>query len=94
VEFSCCKEQLVSGRDPVPISSSDEYQAEAVRTIEESGNRIGAIARELGPRETGLRRWVLQTKIDAGRGPRAELTTSECEELATVAARQTAASTI
>ena len=49
---------------------SDEYKAEAVRLVGESGKRVGAIARELGLGETALRRWVQQAEIDAGRGPR------------------------
>ncbi len=63
-------------------SFSDEYKAEAVRLVGESGKSIGAIARELGLGETALRRWVQQAEIDAGRGPTGALTTSEREELA------------
>jgi len=37
---------------------SDEYKAEAVRLVSDSGKSIGAIARELGLGETALRRWV------------------------------------
>ncbi len=55
---------------------SDEYKAEAVGLVGESGKRIGAIARELGLGETGLRRWVQQAEIDAGCGPTGALTTS------------------
>ena len=46
-------------------SFSDEYKAEAVRLVGESGKSIGAIARELGLGETALRRWVQQAEIDA-----------------------------
>ena len=60
---------------------SDEYKAEAVRLVGESGKRVGAIARELGLSETALRRWVQQAEVDAGRGPTGALTTGEREEL-------------
>jgi transposase len=60
---------------------SDEYKAEAVRLVSDSGTSIGGIARELGLGETALRRWVQQAEIDAGRGPTGALTTSEREEL-------------
>ena len=46
-------------------SFSDEYKAEAVRLVGESGKSIGVIARELGLGETALRRWVQQAEIDA-----------------------------
>jgi transposase-like protein len=62
-------------------SFSDEYKAEAVRLVGESGKSVGAIARELGLGETALRRWVQQAVIDSGRGPSGALTTSEREEL-------------
>ncbi len=60
---------------------SDEYKAEAVRLVGESGKRVGAIARELGLGETALRRWVQQAEIDAGRASTGALTASEREEL-------------
>src|SRR5690242_18682691 len=61
---------------------SDEFKAETVRLVRESGKSIGAIARELDLTETALRRWVRQAEIDAGRGPAGALTTSERDELA------------
>ena len=60
---------------------SDEFKAETVRLVRESGKSIGAIARELDLTETALRRWVRQAEIDAGRGPAGALTTSERDEL-------------
>ena len=60
---------------------SDEFKAETVRLVLESGKSIGAIARELDLAETALRRWVRQAEIDAGRGPAGALTTSERDEL-------------
>jgi transposase-like protein len=63
-------------------SFTAEYKAEAVRLVEQSGKRIGVIARELGLGETALRRWVEQAEVDAGRGAPGKLTSSEREELA------------
>jgi transposase-like protein len=60
---------------------SEEFKAETVRLVRESGKSIGAIARELDLTETALRRWVRQAEIDAGRGPAGALTTSERDEL-------------
>ena len=37
---------------------SDEFKAETVRLVRESGKSIGAAARELGLTETAVRRWV------------------------------------
>ena len=62
-------------------SFSDEFKAETVRLVRESGKSVGAIARELDLTETALRRWVEQAEIDSGRGPAGALTTSEREEL-------------
>jgi transposase len=61
---------------------SEEFKAEAVRVVRDSGKSVGTIARELDLTETALRRWVQQAEIDAGRGPSEALTTSEREELA------------
>jgi transposase-like protein len=63
-------------------SFSDEFKAETVRLVRDSGKSVGAIARELDLTETALRRWVQQAEIDAGRGAAGALTTSEREELA------------
>ena len=60
---------------------SEEFKAETVRLVRESGKSIGAIARELDLTETALRRWIRQAEIDTGRGPAGALTTSERDEL-------------
>jgi transposase len=60
---------------------SDEFKAETVKLVRDSGKGVGAIARELDLTETALRRWVEQAEIDAGRGAAGALTTSEHEEL-------------
>jgi transposase len=62
-------------------SFSDEFKAETVRLVRDSGKGVGAVARELDLTETALRRWVEQAEIDAGRGATGALTTSEHEEL-------------
>jgi transposase len=61
---------------------SDEFKAETVRLVRESGKSVTAISRELDLTETALRRWVQQAEIDAGRGPAGALTTEERAELA------------
>ena len=61
-------------------SFSDEFKAETVKLVRDSGKSVGAIARELDLTETALRKWVQQA-IDAGRGPAGALTTEEREEL-------------
>lgn len=60
---------------------SEEYKAETVRLIQNSGNSIGQMALELGIGETALRRWADQAEIEAGRGPAGALRRSEREEL-------------
>jgi transposase-like protein len=60
---------------------SDEYKAETVRLIQNSGKSIGQLGLELGIGETALRRWIDQAEVEAGRGPAGALTRSEREEL-------------
>ena len=60
---------------------TNEFKAETVRLIRESGKSIGVVARELGLTESAVRAWVRQAGIDAGRGPAGALTTEEREEL-------------
>ncbi len=62
-------------------SFSDEFKAETVRLVRDSGKSVGAIARELDLTETSLRKWVEQSAIDGGRGATGALTTAEREEL-------------
>jgi transposase-like protein len=61
---------------------SDEYKAETVRLIRNSGKSVGQMALELGIGETALRRWIAQAEVEAGRGPEGALTRSERVELA------------
>lgn len=60
---------------------TNEFKAETVRLIRESGKSIAVVARELGLTESAVRAWVRQAGIDAGRGPAGALTTEEREEL-------------
>jgi transposase len=60
---------------------SEEYKAETVRLIQNSGKSIGQIALELDIGETALRRWLAQAEVEAGRGPEGALKRSEREEL-------------
>ena len=60
---------------------TEEFKAQAVRVVRESGKSIGVVARELDLTESALRAWVQQASIDAGRGPAGALTTEEREEL-------------
>ena len=60
---------------------SDEYKAETVRLIRESGKTIAVVARELGLTESAVRAWVRQVGIDAGHGPTGAVTSEEREEL-------------
>jgi transposase len=61
---------------------TQEFKAETVRLVRESGKSVGAVARELDLTETALREWVRQAEVDAGRGRPGALTTEEREELA------------
>ena len=60
---------------------SNEFKAEAVRLVSESGKTVSEIARDLDLAHTVLRRWVGQSEIDAGKGPVGALTTEERAEL-------------
>ena len=62
-------------------SFTEEFKAQAVRIVRESGKPVGTVARELDLTETALRSWVRQAEVDAGRGPAGALTTEERAEL-------------
>jgi transposase-like protein len=61
---------------------TQEFKAEAVRIVRDSGKTVGAVARELDLTETALREWVRQAAVDAGRGRPGALTSEERAELA------------
>jgi len=63
-------------------SFTPEYKAEAVRLVETSGRTCAEIARDLGIQATGLRAWVEQARVDAGKGQPDALTSEEKKELA------------
>src|SRR6187551_2934462 len=52
-------------------SFTDDYKRQAVDLVASSGRSIGSVAKELGLRDSVLRRWVEQR--GAGRGPAAAL---------------------
>ena len=60
---------------------TEEFKAQTVRVVRESGKCIAVVARELDLTESAIRAWVRQAGIDAGRGPAGSLTTEEREEL-------------
>ena len=57
-----------------------QEKADAVRMVREVGN-LAKVSRDLDLTETALRKWVAQSDIDEGKGPRGALTTAELEEL-------------
>ncbi len=64
-----------------PPKETAEFRSEAVRLVEESGQSLRQVARDLGLSVETLRRWVLHAKTDAGAGPAGALTTDERAEL-------------
>jgi transposase len=47
-------------------SFTDDYKRQAVDLVASSGRSIGSVARELGLRDSVLRRWVEQRGAPAG----------------------------
>ena len=58
-----------------------EYKAEVVGLVRGGEKSSSAVARDLGLSESALRRWVVQSETDAGRGDAKALTTPERAEL-------------
>jgi transposase-like protein len=56
---------------------TNDFKAEAVRVVRESGKTVGAVARELDLTETALRDWVRRAAVDAD-WARAGALTIEC----------------
>ena len=64
-------------RPPYPA----EFRQQAVELVRSSGKSIPAVAKDLGVSAEGLRLWVRQAEVDAGRGRPGDLTTNEKAEL-------------
>jgi transposase-like protein len=62
-------------------SFTQEFKAQAVGIVRQSGKSVAVVARELDLTETALRDWVRQAEVDAGRGAPGALTTDERTEL-------------
>ena len=60
---------------------SEEQKAAAVEHVRKSGKTVYQAARDLDLTETALRRWIEQSRVDAGGGQKGELTSEEREEL-------------
>jgi len=58
------------------------FKADAVRLCKTGDRSIAQVAKELDLTETALRDWIKRAEVDAGSGPKSELTSSEREELA------------
>ena len=61
-----------TGRRPPgrPAKETVEFRAAAVRLVEETGQSLRQVARDLGLSVETLRRWVLRARMDAGEAPR------------------------
>ena len=59
---------------------TNEFKAETVKLILESGKTVAKVARELDLTESSVRNWLKQAEIDSGEGPPGALTTEEREE--------------
>jgi transposase len=64
-----------------PPKETAEFRSEAVRLVEERGQSLRQVTRDLGLSVETLRRWVLQAKTDAGAGSAGTLTGDERAEL-------------
>ena len=60
---------------------TDEFEAGAVKLVLEEARTAGQVARELALTESSIRNWVVQAKVDAGKGKPGALTTAERDEL-------------
>jgi transposase len=64
-----------------PPKETAAFRAEAVRLVEESGQRLRQVARDVGLSVEPVRRWVLRSKAEAGAGPGGALPNDERAEL-------------
>jgi transposase len=63
----------------MPAPHPPEFRRRAVDLARQPGASVAKVAKELGISESGLRRWMSQDDIDAGR--KEGLSTAEREEL-------------
>jgi transposase len=63
----------------MPAPHPPEFRRRAIDLARMPGASVARVAKDLGISESGLRRWIAQDDIDAGR--REGLSTSEREEL-------------
>jgi transposase-like protein len=63
----------------MPAPHPPEFRRRAVELARQPGASVARVANDLGISESGLRRWLSQDDIDAGR--KEGLSTSEREEL-------------
>ena len=64
----------------MPAPHPPEFRRRAIDLARQPGTSVAKVAKELGISESGLRRWIAQDDIDAGR--KEGLSTQEREELA------------
>jgi len=60
---------------------TSEFKAGAVRLVLQEGRSVHQVAKDLDLTASALGNWVLQARVDAGKGPAGALTTAEKEEL-------------
>ena len=63
---------------------TDEFKAEAVRLLKQSGKPIGKLVKTVGVTAKTLREWERQADADAGNGMPGILTTAEKQELSSL----------
>jgi len=63
----------------MPAPHPPEFRRRAIDLARQPGASVARVAKDLGISESGLRRWMAQDDIDAGR--KEGLSTSEREEL-------------
>lgn len=63
----------------MPAPHPPEFRRRAIELARQPGSSVAKVAKELGISESGLRRWMAQDDIDAGR--KEGLSTAEREEL-------------
>ena len=69
------------GKKKTRRSFTDEFKAETVKLIRDSGESIGSICKDMGLSPTAVRNWIKQATIDEGNGPVGAVMTKELEEL-------------